>query len=83
MQPLAEPIVTGTRCQFIAVSRAYYPEWSTLKTMSVLPEAGPWTPFKVIWIEWVDGVAYGKGLGQVVKEIWGAQGTDFIDIYLG
>ena len=51
--------------------------------MSVLPEAGPWTPLKVIWIEWVDGGAYSKGLGQVVKEIWDAQVTDFIDVYLG
>ncbi len=28
-------------------------------------------------------MAYGKGLGQVIKEIWGTQAIDFTDVSLG
>lgn len=37
----------------------------------------------VLWIEWVDGVAYRKALGRVKKSTWGRLRKERIDITLG
>jgi heterokaryon incompatibility protein (HET) len=37
----------------------------------------------VLWIEWLDGVAYRKAPGYVVKELWDIQPIDWIDVTLG
>ena len=37
----------------------------------------------VIWIEWVDGVAYRKALGRVRKKIWRKEATEKLHMTLG
>lgn len=37
----------------------------------------------VLWIEWIDGIAYRKGLGRVLKEAWDREATEEIDLILG
>ncbi|KAF2252022.1 HET-domain-containing protein [Trematosphaeria pertusa] len=37
----------------------------------------------VLWIEWVDGIAYRKALGRVEKGVWGEVAIEKLDITLG
>jgi hypothetical protein len=37
----------------------------------------------VLWIEWIDNVAYRRGLGHIVKSVWEENGKDKIEVVLG
>jgi len=37
----------------------------------------------VLWIERIDGIAYRRGLGHVVKSAWERQATEMVDVVLG
>ncbi|KAI0803816.1 heterokaryon incompatibility protein-domain-containing protein [Xylaria sp. FL0064] len=39
--------------------------------------------YGVLWIEWVDGVAYRKGRGVVYKEVWESHNLEDVDLILG
>ncbi|KAH8664646.1 heterokaryon incompatibility protein-domain-containing protein [Xylariales sp. PMI_506] len=39
--------------------------------------------YNVLWVEWIDGVAYRKGVGEVDKDVWDAQLVDPIELILG
>ena len=39
--------------------------------------------YNVLWIEWVDGIAYRRGIGRVHKEAWDQQELEWIDLTLG
>ncbi|KAF2663231.1 HET-domain-containing protein [Microthyrium microscopicum] len=39
--------------------------------------------YNVMWIEWIDGVAYRKGVGRVWEEAWKLQNRTMIDVVLG
>ena len=39
--------------------------------------------YNVLWIEWVDGIAYRKGLGRVEKSGWESADTEEIEVVLG
>jgi hypothetical protein len=39
--------------------------------------------YNVLWIEWTDGVAYRKAVGQVTKAAWEAADRELIDVVLG
>jgi hypothetical protein len=39
--------------------------------------------FNVLWIEWVDGIAYRKAVGRVKKEAWEQQTRNTIHVVLG
>ncbi|KAF2877172.1 heterokaryon incompatibility protein-domain-containing protein, partial [Massariosphaeria phaeospora] len=37
----------------------------------------------VLWIEWIDGVAYRRGVGHILTSAWEAQATEKIEVVLG
>lgn len=39
--------------------------------------------YNVLWIEWIDGVAYRKNLGHITKPAWEAADRELIDVVLG
>ncbi|KAI1351094.1 heterokaryon incompatibility protein-domain-containing protein [Xylaria sp. FL0043] len=39
--------------------------------------------YGVLWVEWVDGVAYRKGSGVVYKEVWESHKLEDVDLILG
>jgi len=39
--------------------------------------------YNVLWVEWVDVVAYRKGVGRVMKEVWEGEEREEIDFVLG
>ena len=39
--------------------------------------------YNVLWIEWMEGIAYRKALGRVHKVAWEAAEREFIDVVLG
>ena len=58
----------------------WLPEWDYEER----PISGDYYEFyHVLWIEWQDNIAYRKGLGRVVKNIWDDLPKDEIDLFLG
>jgi len=39
--------------------------------------------YNVLWVEWVDGVAYRKGVGKVWKGAWESLEREDIELVLG
>jgi hypothetical protein len=39
--------------------------------------------YNVLWIEWENGIAYRKGAGRIVKAIWEARASEWVDLTLG
>jgi hypothetical protein len=39
--------------------------------------------YNVLWIEWIDGIAYRKGVGEVDREAWERQARDQVELILG
>ena len=37
----------------------------------------------VLWIKWIDGVAYREGVGRILKAAWDEQGPELVDLVLG
>ncbi|RSL57576.1 hypothetical protein CEP54_008218 [Fusarium duplospermum] len=37
----------------------------------------------VLWVEWVDGIAYRKGLGRIFQHVWERQPLEDIELILG
>ena len=58
----------------------WFPEWFHEKR----PRTGNLYHFyHVLWIEWQDNIAYRKGLGRIVKNIWDDLPKDEIELHLG
>jgi len=39
--------------------------------------------YHVLWVEWVEGIAYRKGLGRIMRSAWEEQELEWIDLILG
>lgn len=39
--------------------------------------------YNVLWVEWIDGVAYRKGIGEVRKGVWESQERQQVELILG
>ena len=39
--------------------------------------------YNVMWIEWEDGIAYRKGLGRILRDVWEGQNLEWVDVTLG
>ncbi|QDS76565.1 hypothetical protein FKW77_006876 [Venturia effusa] len=85
-----------TACELIAISQqsAMIPrdEWGDVvddvpfDEMKKIREIGTMAKYEfynVLWIEWVDGVAYRKALGRVWKDAWERQEIKTIQVTLG
>ncbi|KAI1370548.1 heterokaryon incompatibility protein-domain-containing protein [Hypoxylon crocopeplum] len=46
-------------------------------------DSAPWPIVYVLWIEWIEGVAYRKGLSRVLAEPWKRDASDEVDLILG
>ncbi|GAP88534.1 putative heterokaryon incompatibility protein [Rosellinia necatrix] len=62
------------------ISDSWLPEWM----LDERPKRDDlYEYFYVLWIEWVEGIAYRKGLGRVYKNMWEKQALEWIDSVLG
>jgi hypothetical protein len=43
----------------------------------------PYDFYNVLWVEWIDGIAFGKGLGRVFKDVWDRQEREDVHLILG
>lgn len=48
-----------------------------------LMEWGDHEFYNVLWVEWIDGIAYRKGLGRIYKEAWESQQREDVNLILG
>jgi hypothetical protein len=39
--------------------------------------------YHVLWVEWIEGIAYRRGLDRILKEAWEREATEEIDLILG
>jgi Heterokaryon incompatibility protein (HET) len=44
---------------------------------------GQYSFYNVLWIEWQSGIAYRKGVGRVVKQVWDSLAENEVDVILG
>lgn len=82
----------GTECELVAISEGV-PDlrYNLIDVATTLDMQAPFGiarfgdgPFMyVLWIEWKDGVAYRRALGQVGKEAWESECVGEIEIVLG
>ncbi|KAK5635759.1 hypothetical protein RRF57_011471 [Xylaria bambusicola] len=54
-----------------------------LKSLSIFHNMDWHQVYGVLWIEWVDGVAYRRGSGVVYKEVWETHDLENVDLILG
>lgn len=71
------------RCELVAISLQTGALWMSdhLLPHLFLPEKNE--EYNVLWIEWVGGIAYRKGIGRVYKDVWDRQQLEWIDLTLG
>lgn len=62
------------------IEKFYFDEWDRPQCPR---SSGRYNFYSVLWVEWIDGVAYRKALGRVEKSIWEATERDGIDLVLG
>lgn len=79
-------------CELVAISRGYayegYAEHGMAEwTYNERPKAGgkgsKYEYYNVLWVEWVEGIAFRKGLGRIEKSAWEEQELEQIELILG
>ncbi|KAH7234287.1 hypothetical protein B0J15DRAFT_517264 [Fusarium solani] len=61
-------------------------EWSGVYEMyhQERPKSGHWYEyFNVLWVKWINGIAYRRGIGRIHKACWEAQRGDPFELLLG
>ncbi|KAM7213487.1 Heterokaryon incompatibility protein (HET) domain containing protein [Rhypophila decipiens] len=71
---------TGNDHLCFAYPLLYCPNFPKFETPVL---SGCYEYFNVLWVEWIDGVAYRKGLGKVWKDACDAAEKEDIDLILG
>jgi hypothetical protein len=65
------------------MDRKQYPEAPQRPFVKRPKESKLYEWYNVLWVSWKDGIAYMKGIGRVQKDMWEAQGLEWIDLTLG
>lgn len=83
----------STDCELIAISKTRVQDWKWAKgvllewELDEHPSANAFDDvyefYNVLWIRWLDGIAYRRGIGRVSKEIWKGLESEELDINLG
>lgn len=74
----------GKTCELIAISSGINEVGSLeISVIQTSDHVDPHKFYNVLWIEWVDGIAYRKGLGRVEKSGWESADTEEIEVVLG
>lgn len=67
----------GTPVDLVAISRGH-----TVDLPQII-HPGDWNFYHVLWVEWMDGIAYRKGVGQVFRSAWERLGAKNVYLVLG
>jgi hypothetical protein len=68
---------TGFPCDLVAISKGF----DFVKPME--PDREVYTFYNVLWVVWVDGIAYRRGVGRVKRVAWEALARRDIELILG
>ncbi|KAH6643385.1 heterokaryon incompatibility protein-domain-containing protein [Truncatella angustata] len=85
------PAAENQRCEFIVISggvtsKDTVDDHNGLEEWAQTPEIQDletYEFFNVLWIEWVDAIAYRKGLGRIWQEAWKRQHREELEVVLG
>ena len=61
-------------------NRRCFPEWSRLRQEGYRDR---YQFYNILWIQWQDDIAYRKGVGRVVKDIWDELEAEEVKVLLG
>ncbi|KAK1762163.1 heterokaryon incompatibility protein [Phialemonium atrogriseum] len=68
---------SGYACDLVAISRGFdFAE-------PMVPERETYTFYNVLWVVWIDGVAYRRGVGRVIRGTWEGLQREDIGLILG
>ncbi|KAK3354621.1 hypothetical protein B0H65DRAFT_19220 [Neurospora tetraspora] len=67
----------GIEVDLVAISRGHTICWPQVQ----YPEK--WNFYHVLWVEWIDGIAYRKGVGQVFRSAWERSKAEDVHLILG
>ncbi|KAK7977035.1 hypothetical protein PG988_004525 [Apiospora saccharicola] len=80
--PTAASSDGGRTIELVALSlRRLYDQPDDDELLVESPPFREWYP--VLWVEWVDGVAYRRGVGEVEREDWDSHDLEDVDLILG
>lgn len=90
----SDRVPTGESCELIALSLAIigadldsaafdYDDYDDGESREHYRDSKLYTFYKVMWIEWENGIAYRKAVGTVYKDMWDNQAPTTIDVVLG
>lgn len=71
----------SVRVELIAVSMMYRQKGGKRWAQPLGAGVPQW--YNVLWVEWIDGVAYRKGVGEVSREVWESREREAIELVLG
>ncbi|KAL6798612.1 heterokaryon incompatibility protein domain-containing protein [Trichoderma sp. SZMC 28012] len=91
------PQTSDERCEVIGIAEGRFPGLlydCTLPEIMTLPQIAPevetihpicigYEFYFILWIGWVDGIAYRRGIGRVLKEVWENMELKEIEVTLG
>ncbi|KAK4063424.1 uncharacterized protein Triagg1_9444 [Trichoderma aggressivum f. europaeum] len=88
------PQESGERCEVIAIAEGRVPhmedDYILAEKREIPPEERAWNfiDFRyefyfILWIGWVDGFAYRRGIGRVLKGVWENMELEEIEVTLG
>jgi hypothetical protein len=79
----------GARLEFVEIVAGVSTKFQSLsETAGIHPEISSqigdlYHYYYVLWIEWENGIAYRKGIGQIWKDMWEEQDREVIDLIMG
>ncbi|KAF3062695.1 hypothetical protein CFAM422_010800 [Trichoderma lentiforme] len=89
------PRKSGEKCEVIAIAEgrvphvilgSRFPERDMVQQAVFSGEerlAGSYEFYFILWIGWVDGIAYRRGIGRVLKGVWEKMELEEIEVLLG
>lgn len=92
------PRLSGERCEVIAIAEgrvpgmkydSSFPEWKAVQRAFFVgvPVSNEinfrYEFYSILWIGWVDGIAYRRGIGRVLKMVWEKMELEEIEVILG
>ncbi|KAK8011682.1 heterokaryon incompatibility protein-domain-containing protein [Apiospora arundinis] len=76
------PFVNSDNCGLVEVVAICFRRGSSVKN-PYHPRFVAEETFGILWVEWVDGVAYRKGVGEINKDSWESHVLEDVDLILG
>jgi hypothetical protein len=80
----------GATCELVAISRGSairthltFQAFKEMDSVPALSTSKKYSFYNVLWVEWLDSIAYRRGIGRVPTEAWDRQSIKNVSVVLG